>query len=883
MAAFTTGGDVSWVEQSSVVYNGPTAWECPIVDNTQEAWIETTLTGPGVYTFALRFEDYWDLLKIYRNGVKQASPGTPSSDAAAEWNEYSLEIASGTHTIRWIVETSSTTSNSIFFEWIQDPVDPGYTEKTYTTTEINGDWTSVSTDIDTYIGAPVWQSPSGVSNSAIEFSIPGQGWIQVAVFRNDGYAVRLEVNGDEVSTDCAGYQFFNLQTYAFGASTGEENKFRFVYEGSDMAKIAVLHIADSSTYGIPTSYADSFENPVLFFLESDFSFFTTERFLDSFWHVQTSDTYSSSTALVNGDGTAPEKLSVYARMRVYSYGPWRLEFAGKVDLDTSTESANETCDFSMDPFNSPGWQDDESYLTWTEGTRLVAGGLHCVQFIVGKGNSASFSTAPRFYLDLLSIYEPTPTSIPVNGIEPEIITGGDGEWIESTETYIGGVAYESPYLSYGKFSTLGIYVNGPAFVKFAWKAGDFDNCDFGFYYDRQNFPVITLSKNSVWEEMMIEISDYGHTLYWRIESNTSSSYTGRAHVEILGGAFTEIPPSISDPLVLLEDFAWPSLVCEGFHILGVQSDGSVSVSGTYETWIVDPDPVQTEAATWTGIEKIFAIDENQLLAIDNQQITDGFLYDSENYQIKNEPVISCCIFGEIYDSNRMLFLSSNGRVSVKGETLYLYQEMIPSIWGPVKAWRDIIKISAGGTGAILGLRTDGTLWTCGIDSALISNTPTGSDFIDIIAGHNHFLALHSDGTVSAWGSDNADGELDVGSWSNVVQVMAESNNSYGLKADGTVYHTGQSAYGESNVTTWTDIVYIDSRRTMVAGLKSDGTVVAEGDDQYMGSYTTNAIANVSNLTGIVIPSNAKKRPVCLKEENIGILDVTLKWDWVYNN
>jgi alpha-tubulin suppressor-like RCC1 family protein len=67
------------------------------------------------------------------------------------------------------------------------------------------------------------------------------------------------------------------------------------------------------------------------------------------------------------------------------------------------------------------------------------------------------------------------------------------------------------------------------------------------------------------------------------------------------------------------------------------------------------------------------------------------------------------------------------------------------------------------------------------------------------------VGLKSDGTVVAVGYDYY-GQLNVGSWTDVIQVAAGSYNTVGLKSDGTVVAEGRNWEGQSNVGSWTDIV-----------------------------------------------------------------------------
>ena len=54
----------------------------------------------------------------------------------------------------------------------------------------------------------------------------------------------------------------------------------------------------------------------------------------------------------------------------------------------------------------------------------------------------------------------------------------------------------------------------------------------------------------------------------------------------------------------------------------------------------------------------------------------------------------------------------------------------------------------------------------------------------------HTVGLKSDGTVVAVGN-NIDGQLNVGSWTDIVQVAAGRYHTVGLKSDGTVVAVGE--------------------------------------------------------------------------------------------
>jgi alpha-tubulin suppressor-like RCC1 family protein len=60
------------------------------------------------------------------------------------------------------------------------------------------------------------------------------------------------------------------------------------------------------------------------------------------------------------------------------------------------------------------------------------------------------------------------------------------------------------------------------------------------------------------------------------------------------------------------------------------------------------------------------------------------------------------------------------------------------------------------------------------------------------------VGLKADGTVVAVG-EFLDDRLDVGSWTDIIQVAAGYDHTVGLKNDGTVVAVGWGGYGECNV------------------------------------------------------------------------------------
>ena len=71
----------------------------------------------------------------------------------------------------------------------------------------------------------------------------------------------------------------------------------------------------------------------------------------------------------------------------------------------------------------------------------------------------------------------------------------------------------------------------------------------------------------------------------------------------------------------------------------------------------------------------------------------------------------------------------------------------------------------------------------------------------VAAGRIHTVGLKSDGTVVACGQ-NASGQCDVSSWTDIVAVAANRFHTVGLKSDGMVVACGDNYYGQCNVSGW---------------------------------------------------------------------------------
>lgn len=124
------------------------------------------------------------------------------------------------------------------------------------------------------------------------------------------------------------------------------------------------------------------------------------------------------------------------------------------------------------------------------------------------------------------------------------------------------------------------------------------------------------------------------------------------------------------------------------------------------------------------------------------------------------------------------------------------------------------------------LHKDGHCTTVGISpDGAFDGVDRWENMKDVDCNGSHTIGVKNDGTVIAVGA-NADGRCNVSGWTDVVQVACGAH-SVALKADGTVVAKGGKS-AACNVGDWTDIVFITASTNDTLGLRSDGTIVACG-------------------------------------------------------
>jgi probable HAF family extracellular repeat protein len=134
---------------------------------------------------------------------------------------------------------------------------------------------------------------------------------------------------------------------------------------------------------------------------------------------------------------------------------------------------------------------------------------------------------------------------------------------------------------------------------------------------------------------------------------------------------------------------------------------------------------------------------------------------------------------------------------------------------------------AGGEHHSLALKSDGSLTAWGSNFYGATNVPAGNDFVAVAAGAYYGVALKSDGSLAAWGW-NYNGQTDVPAGNDFVAIVSGVSHGLALRSNGSLAGWGYNYDGQTNVPAGNDFVAIAAGQAHSLALKSDGSLAAWG-------------------------------------------------------
>lgn len=114
---WTTGGNADWFAQTTVTHDAVAAAQSGAIDDSQASYVETTVIGPGTLSFwwLVSSERDFDFLEFYINDDLEAAISGEEG-----WSQYSLELGSGPHTLRWRYAKDSSNYEGADAAWLDE-------------------------------------------------------------------------------------------------------------------------------------------------------------------------------------------------------------------------------------------------------------------------------------------------------------------------------------------------------------------------------------------------------------------------------------------------------------------------------------------------------------------------------------------------------------------------------------------------------------------------------------------------------------------------------------------------------------------------------------------------------------------------------------------
>ena len=216
--------------------------------------------------------------------------------------------------------------------------------------------------------------------------------------------------------------------------------------------------------------------------------------------------------------------------------------------------------------------------------------------------------------------------------------------------------------------------------------------------------------------------------------------------------------------------------------------------------------------------------------------------------------------------------SSNGTITVNtaGVTSATLSACGSSINASVRVLAPTAQVLAGGLGHSLAIKSDDTVAAWGSDSNDQRNVPTGLTNVTAVSGGQFSsLALNSGGTVTAWGyrfTNGAFGLNDatvVASLTNIIAISAGNEHGLALDANGAVTAWGLDTSTQATVPSGltSNVVAVSAGFNHSLALKSNGMVVPWGND------TSQQVSGIPiGLSDVVAISGGDNHSLALKKD-----------------
>ncbi len=115
---WTTDGNRNWSGQTATTHDGVDAAQSGAIVHNQQAWMETTVSGPGTLSFWWRVssENNYDWLEFYLDGALQ----TGRISGNVDWQMKTYSLGAGNHTLSWRYAKDGSQSSGSDAAWVDE-------------------------------------------------------------------------------------------------------------------------------------------------------------------------------------------------------------------------------------------------------------------------------------------------------------------------------------------------------------------------------------------------------------------------------------------------------------------------------------------------------------------------------------------------------------------------------------------------------------------------------------------------------------------------------------------------------------------------------------------------------------------------------------------
>ncbi len=539
--SYSTGGTSNWFVQTSVTHDGVDAMQSGAIGNSQENYLQTTVTGPDRLSFYWKVgsESGYDYLNFNVDGTTiQNISGT------VDWTQVIYSVPAGPHTIQWIYRKDSSVTVS---------PDAAYLDQVSLASQSTEPLVISALNVIAYEATPfsyqivATHSPTNYAASGLPsglFISPTTG----------------QIYGTPAATSGSSYNVNLTITGATGVSTA----------------VLVLSIVSS-----PDAIANAVETPTIVY----------RRGGDRQWNAQTTTTHDGVDAVRSGaigpsqqswmelDVTGPDRITFWWKVSSYQYGGYlyygldgnlSTNIAGEVDwqqVAVDVPAGPHTFRWTYYRYSSTtvngsnaGYVDQvvvaSNNVQPTILSLLKAYGAVGTPFnyqITATRNPTTFGTSALpvgLTLDpVTGIISGTPT-VEFNGpitVTAEGDTGvgsasitfsisssdagllaaldlpagtpitrsGTGYWrAQTTTTHDGVDAAETPhFLNNGDYADMTITLPGPDRLSFWWRTSGSDN-ELDLYVNN-SYQTYLYGENSSWARIYLDLPNATNTVRWQ--------------------------------------------------------------------------------------------------------------------------------------------------------------------------------------------------------------------------------------------------------------------------------------------------------------------------------------------------------------------------------